>query len=82
MYKPIDTNQHKKTDGKERKIKNHISLNIGSNQISSMITQILKVTAAIDSGKITQEEGYEILKGAGIGEKELTELIKLVESSR
>lgn len=54
----------------------------GRNRVTSMITQILKVTAAIDSGKITQEEGYEILKGAGIGEKELTELINLVDSYR
>ena len=52
----------------------------GISRISSMITQILKVTAAVDSGKITQEEGYDILKGSGIGEEELTELIELVTS--
>ena len=54
----------------------------GRNRVTSMISQIFKVTAAIESGKISQEEGYAILKRSGIGEKELTELIKMVEEYR
>lgn len=52
----------------------------GLSRITSMISQILKVTAAIDLGKLTQEEGYGILKQSGIEDKELTELIELVET--
>ena len=78
----MNKDYHKNIDTKEKEIKNSIPLDTGTNQISSIISQILKVAAAIDSGKITQEEGYEILRGAGIGEKELTELINMIESLR
>lgn len=54
----------------------------GISRISSMITQIFKVTAAVDSGKMTKEEGYNLLKRSGIGDDELTELIELVTSLR
>ena len=54
----------------------------GLSRISSIVSQIFKVIAAVESGKMTQEEGYGLLKKSGIGDKELTELITLVEEAQ